>query len=519
MATEKKYVSLSKLSLYDEKIKKVITDGDAATLASANAFASGLASNYEPSGSIATAKTEIQGKIDAEAATARAAEQANAAAAKKAQDEIDALELAVGTVAEGATVVGMIDAVDAKADQNIADIDVLEGKVAALEAGTYDDTEVRGLIADNAGAISTLSQTHGTDKKALEDAIVLKADKTALDAVSAVANAAATQTALQGEIDRAKGEESRIEGLVTAEAARAAGVEAGLEGRLVEVETFFKTAEGETLDTALDTLVEIQKYVTDEGAAADQMVKDIAANTGNIAKNVEDIGKLDVRVKATEDKLAEIEESADANVIEIVKVNGTALTVTDKAVDVTIPTGALASKDKVAEADLETALATKINGMTDADELAAAISAERALIDAEIAKKVDAVTGKGLSTNDLTNELKGQYDAAYAHSQVAHAPADAQKNIIESVKVNGTALTITDKAVDIAVPTDNAQLLNGAGYLVASDIANKADKGTTLASYGIADAYTSAQVDSAIATAVGQFVEVSEAEINALFGE
>ena len=29
---QKKYVSLEKLSLYDDKIKKVITDGDAASL-------------------------------------------------------------------------------------------------------------------------------------------------------------------------------------------------------------------------------------------------------------------------------------------------------------------------------------------------------------------------------------------------------------------------------------------------------------------------------------------------------
>ena len=31
-------------------------------------------------------------------------------------------------------------------------------------------------------------------------------------------------------------------------------------------------------------------------------------------------------------------------------------------------------------------------------------------------------------TNDLTNALKANYDAAYAHSQVAHAPSNAQKN-------------------------------------------------------------------------------------------
>ena len=151
------------------------------------------------------------------------------------------------------------------------------------------------------------------------------------------------------------------------------------------------------------------------------------------------------------------------------------------------------------------------------DLISDAIDAEEARVDGLLANKVDKVEGKGLSTNDLTNELKGQYDAAYEHSQIAHAPANAQANVIESVKVNGTALTITGKAVDISVPVDNAELTNGAGYLVASDIANKADKATTLAGYGITDAYTNAQTDTAIANAMAQFVECSEEDINGLF--
>ena len=38
----------------------------------------------------------------------------------------------------------------------------------------------------------------------------------------------------------------------------------------------------------------------------------------------------------------------------------------------------------------------------------------------DISGKVDKVKGKGLSTNDLTTELKSNYDAAYTHSQSAH---------------------------------------------------------------------------------------------------
>ena len=46
----------------------------------------------------------------------------------------------------------------------------------------------------------------------------------------------------------------------------------------------------------------------------------------------------------------------------------------------------------------------------------------------QIGNKVDKIEGKGLSTNDLTNALKANYDIAYTHSQSVHAPSNAQKN-------------------------------------------------------------------------------------------
>ena len=75
---------------------------------------------------------------------------------------------------------------------------------------------------------------------------------------------------------------------------------------------------------------------------------------------------------------------------------------------------------------------------------------------------------KELTDNNLTDELKKNLETAYSHSQEAHAPADAEKNIIETVKVNGTALEVTAKAVDIPVP------------LISTDI--KADASTDLKS-------------------------------------
>ncbi len=47
-------------------------------------------------------------------------------------------------------------------------------------------------------------------------------------------------------------------------------------------------------------------------------------------------------------------------------------------------------------------------------------------------------------------------------------PSGYQANVIETVKVNGTALTPSSKAVDIIIPTNNNQLTNGAGYITSS---------------------------------------------------
>ena len=130
-------------------------------------------------------KAEAQGYADAKDEAIAAAQKAG----DDAQADVDALELKVGTVAEGSTVVGMIEAVDGKADDNAGAIEVLEGKVQALIEGTYDDTELRGLISDNADAIDALEQTHATDKAALEASI-----KSNTDAISLLTNGVDPET-------------------------------------------------------------------------------------------------------------------------------------------------------------------------------------------------------------------------------------------------------------------------------------------------------------------------------------
>ena len=67
---------------------------------------------------------------------------------------------------------------------------------------------------------------------------------------------------------------------------------------------------------------------------------------------------------------------------------------------------------------------------------------------------VRAEEGKGLSTNDLTNTLKSNYDTAYNYSISAHAPTDAEKNVIVEIQKNGTNLSVdSNRKVNITVPT------------------------------------------------------------------
>ena len=70
--------------------------------------------------------------------------------------------------------------------------------------------------------------------------------------------------------------------------------------------------------------------------------------------------------------------------------------------------------------------------------------------------KVDKVSGKGLSTNDYTTTEK---------NKLSGIASGAQVNVIETVKVNGTALTPSSKAVNVTVPTKVSDLTNDTGYI------------------------------------------------------
>lgn len=118
---------------------------------------------------------------------------------------------------------------------------------------------------------------------------------------------------------------------------------------------------------------------------------------------------------------------------------------------------------------------------------------------AELAKKVNAVSGKVLSTNDYTTAEK---------NKLAGIAVGAQVNAITTVKVNGTALTPdANKAVDVTVPTKVSQLTNDSGFQNATQVK------ATVTGQGY---QTQSQVQSLINSAVGNVTSIKYQKVTSL---
>lgn len=112
--------------------------------------------------------------------------------------------------------------------------------------------------------------------------------------------------------------------------------------------------------------------------------------------------------------------------------------------------------------------------------------------------KVDVEIGKGLSTNDYTSAEK---------QKLSGIASGAQENVIESVKVNGTKLTPSSKAVDVTVPTKVSQLTNDSGFQTSTQV----DSIVTGKGY-----QTQTQVQSLINSAVGNITSIRYEKVTSL---
>ena len=140
------------------------------------------------------------------------------------------------------------------------------------------------------------------------------------------------------------------------------------------------------------------------------------------------------------------------------------------------PTGSSVKALTDAKSYADKKVAALVNGapetMDTLKEVSDALDANKDVVDA-----LNAAIGNKANQSDLTahtgnvdihvtKEKKTAWDSAATHAGTAHAPSNAERNTIVSVKKNGEEVVPgVDRSVDIKVPTKTSELTNDAGFI------------------------------------------------------
>lgn len=343
----------------------------------------------------------------------------------------------IGTVAENKTLVEMIS--------------------DAQEAATYDDTLLVGRVA------------------AIEGDYLKAADKTALETKMAEDIATAkteTITAVLGEavpedFDTLKEIAEWIQSDTTASAQ--------LITRVTNIENdYLKGADKTVLQGEIDALETLVGSLP-EGATSTTVVAYIkevvdGLKIGDYAKAAE-LTALTNRVSTAEGKITALEEvGAEKNIIASVDEAQFSIDGDRKLTLLDIATSKVTGLDDALAGKVDKIEGYSLLSPTDKTKLDALVIGESGV---EISGKVNAANVEGLGDWVTTNRdsIAGLFDTTSAN-KLNGIEAGAQVNDLEVVKIAGTALPITDKAVDIPKATTEAL-----GVVLSSTAENKISVG------------------------------------------
>ena len=426
-------------------------DDAAAAAATAQATADSKTTMAEVEAKNYATKTEAKSYADAKDSAISAAK----AAADAAQADVDALETKVGTVPENKTVVQMI--ADAQAAATYDDT-ALAGRVSTIE-GDYlksaDKTELSNTISGIDTAYKAADTALSNRVKAIEDDYLKAADKTELaDSIADVKS---------------------------------------------DVDTFLSAANigGE----AIDTLKEIQDYISSDGTAAAEMTGKIGALETTVGKAADGENPATGLVKSVADNASAIAaeksraEGVEANLAQADTDN---LAAAKKYADDAITGLKIGDYAKKSDLDAHTGdttvhITAEERTKWNTAEGKAHTHSNKALLDTYTQTEenlADAVAKKHSHANAA--ELDKIHDGDVAKWNAAQANAEATAAAaLSSAK---TELEGKISAAQTAAEGKVTELANGAVKTNADAITDlqsgKADKATTLAGYGITDAYT-----------------------------
>lgn len=446
---EKKYIDLTGLAHYDEKIKAAIDSKDAATLKSAKDYADSLAGNYDAAG---TAETKVQELANGQVKT-------NTAAITKLNGDAKTDGSVAKAVADAqAGLETKISAADAKAAGAQTAVDNLKTYVGTIPEGATSKDVVSYVNEKTAGIATDASL--GALKKRVDTA---EGD---------IKTAKADITDLQGRADAVEG---KVAALV--------GEDAGKSARTIANEELTKQLIPEGAKESLDTLQEIAAWIQkhpDDASAMNAAISALKTKVGDIPEGATSTtivayikelvdaekvratgaeGGLDTRVKAVEAKLGSGEGSVAKQIEAAVKVETDARVAADSALDgkITTAQGAAdkaqsdvnALKDvvasKAAAADV-TALTTRVTAAEkDVDDLQAAIAPD-GKVTVAIADAKKAGTDAQAAADKNKTDIAGLTTTVGGHTTTLSSHGDRISAL--ETKVGDGFVAITNEEID-----------------------------------------------------------------------
>ena len=346
---------------------------------------------------------------------------------------IEAINTKIGNVAEGKTIVAMIS--------------------DAQTAATYDDTALAGRVS------------------AIEGDYLKAADKTALETKMATDIATAKTEAIETVLGEAVPEDFDTLKEVAAWIQADTTASAELITRVTNIEKdYLKGTDKTALQGEIDAL-ETFVGTLPEGAVSTNVVAYIqevvdALKIGDYAK-VADLTALTTRVSTAEGKITALEEvGAEKNVIASVDINQFAIDESRNLTLLDIAMGKVTGLSDALNGKVDKIEGYSLLSPTDKTKLDALVIGESGV---EISGKVNAANVEGLGNWLTTNRdtVPGLFDTT-SSSKLSGIEAGAQVNDLEVVKIAGTALPISDKAVDIPMAT-----IEALGVVLSSTAENK----------------------------------------------
>ena len=478
-------------------------------------------------------EADIEAKLAAEIARARAAEQTNADAIDTLSGSTEGsfIQLTARIVAEENRAKAAEDdletAIDNEEDRATAAEEALQASInAEAQAARQAEQANATAIANEATRAKAAEASLSTDIS--EEATRAKAAESTLqgniDAEEARAKEAeqANTTAITNEVTRAQSAEATLQDNIDDEATRAQGVEATLQQSISTETTRAKAAE-QANTTAITN--EVTRAQLAEKDLQDKIDTLEAASGGDFSALTQRIAAEENRAKAAEQAI-----EADVDALEIamplkansadlatVATSGSYNDLTDKPIIPTVPTnvsaftndsGYLIAADVAGKADksdtytkeeVDDKIDNIIGGEINLQNYytKSEIDASQAAQDTAIAAKApQATTYTKTEVNNLVSPKANSADLATvatsgSYNDLTDKPNIPAMQVQSDWNQTGTSEPdyIKNKPTIPTVPTDVSAFTNDAGYLINTDIEGKADK---------SDTYTKTEVDDII---------------------